>query len=252
MARSLTDVADLDWAAPLPARRIEPERSVRLDRKQWPATIPAVAQLLDDGMQLGRVTLLVGANGAGKSTIVEAIAMAYGMNGEGGSSGARNSTFASESALHEDLRIVRGPGATRWGYFIRAETMHGLFTYLENNRGGTDDPVFHEMSHGESFLQILDTRRFRRDGFFVMDEPEAGLAFEAQLILLGKLIAMSERNGTQILLATHSPILASLPGATLIELDDDGFRRTTWEDLAVVGDYRRFLTEPDRYLRYLT
>lgn len=236
----------------MPARRIEPEKGVSVDRARWPASIPAVAQLLDEGMALGRATVLVGANGAGKSTIVEAIAMAYGMNPEGGSTGARNSTFASESPLHEWLRIVRGPGATKWGYFIRAETMHGLFTYLQHNREGSRDPVFHTMSHGESFLQILDTRRFLGDGLFVLDEPEAGLAFEAQLVLLGKLIAMAERDGTQILLATHSPILASMPGATLIELNDEGFHQTTWEDLAVVGDHRRFLADPARYLRYLT
>lgn len=241
-------MADLHWSTPLPARRIEPEKGVSVDRARWPGSVPAVAQLLDEGMTLGRATVLVGANGAGKSTIVEAIAMTYGMNAEGGSTGARNATFVSESPLHESLRIVRGPGATRWGYFIRAETMHGLFTYLESSKR----EGFHELSHGESFLQLLDSCRFQSDGLFVLDEPEAGLAFEAQLVLLGKLIAMVERDGTQILLATHSPILASMPGATLIELNDEGFRRTTWEDLAVVGDYRRFLADPARYLRYLT
>ena len=245
-------MASLNWTAPLPAREIVPDRAAEIDRKRWPATIPAVAQLLDEGISLGRATVLVGANGAGKSTIVEAIAMVYGMNAEGGSSGVRNRTFPSESPLHQWIRVVRGPGATKWGYFIRAETMHGLFTYLENNRGNSNDPVFHAMSHGESFLRILSTRRFRDDGFFVLDEPEAGLAFSAQLTLLGKLIEMSERSGTQILLATHSPILASLPGATLYELDNEGFHQTTWEDLAVVGDYRRFMADPARYLRYLT
>lgn len=241
-----------DWLAPLPARRIEPEHDGRIDRRQWPATIPAVAQLLEEGLTLGRATILVGANGAGKSTIVEAIAMAYGMNAEGGSSGARHRTYLSESPLHEWLRIVRGPGATRWGYFLRAETMHGLFTYLQENRARSMDPVFHSMSHGESFLQILDTNRFLGDGFFVMDEPEAGLGFAAQLSLLAHLVEISQRPGSQILLATHSPILASLPGATLVELDDDGFRSTRWEDLAAVGDYRRFLADPQRYLRFLT
>lgn len=241
-----------DWTKPLPVRQLAPERKAEVDLRRWPATIPAVRQLLSDGMDLGHATVLVGANGTGKSTIVEALAMVYGMNAEGGSTGAAHRTFDSESPLHEWLRIVRGPGATKWGYFVRAETMHGLFTYLEHNREGSTDPVFHLMSHGESFLRILDTSRFRGDGLFVMDEPEAGLAFSAQLVLLGKLIAMSERDGTQIVLATHSPILASFPGAKLIELDADGFHETTWEELAVVGDYRRFMADPQRYLRYLT
>lgn len=241
-----------DWTKPLPARSLTPDRQADVDLGRWPATIPAVRQLLRNGMDLGHATVLVGANGTGKSTIVEALAMVYGMNPEGGSTGAVHRTFDSESPLHEWLRIVRGPGAAKWGYFVRAETMHGLFTYLEHNREGSNDPVFHMMSHGESFLRILDTSRFKGDGLFIMDEPEAGLAFSAQLILLGKLIAMSERKGTQIVLATHSPILASFPGAKLIELDVEGFHETTWEQLAVVGDYRRFMSDPQRYLRYLT
>ncbi|WP_341870569.1 AAA family ATPase [Flexivirga meconopsidis] len=91
----------------------------------WLLTLAPVRQLIDAGLEFGQATVLVGENGSGKSTLIEAIAMAYGMNGEGGSTGATHSTWRSESPLHDWLRLVRGAGASRWGYFVRAETMHG-------------------------------------------------------------------------------------------------------------------------------
>lgn len=241
------------WMEPLPVRRVARTADTTLTGQEWPATLAPVGQLLRDGLDLGRATILVGENGTGKSTIVEAIAMAYGMNAEGGSTGARNRTWESEPMLHNSLRIERGPGASKWGYFIRAETMHGLFTYLDGSRAGshTLDPEFHRLSHGESFLSMLHTRRFLGAGFFVLDEPEAGLSFTAQLGLIGALADLAGRSGTQVLIATHSPILASLPGATILELDEDGFHETRFEDLAVVEHYRRFLDGPERYLRHV-
>ena len=210
-----------------------------------------MAQLLRDGLDLGAATLLVGENGTGKSTIVEAIAMAFGFSAEGGSTGARHSTWRSESALHESLGLVRGAGASRWGYFLRAETMHGLFTYLGGEAAAGGDPDFHALSHGESFMAMLTSNRFNGDGFFVMDEPEAGLSFQAQLALVGSLAKRASQRGTQVLVATHSPIIASLPGATILELDDDGFHESAWADLAVVDHYIRYLDAPERYLRHL-
>lgn len=136
--------------------------------------------------------------------------------------------------------------------FLRAETTHGLFTYLEDNpnpRSG--DPTFHALSHGESFLAMLATRRFDDHGLFVLDEPEAGLSFTAQLTLIGQLLEMVADGRSQVIMATHSPVLAATPGATLLQLDDDGLHPTTWADLAVVDHHRRFLDDPRRYLRHL-
>lgn len=239
---------------PLPVRRVARREGATLSDETWPATLAPVAQFMRDGLDLARATILVGENGTGKSTIVEAIAMAYGMNVEGGSTGAMNRTWKSESALHDSLRIERGPGASKWGYFMRAETMHGLFTYLDGSRKDsprTLDPEFHRLSHGESFMSMLETGRFSGAGFFVMDEPEAGLSFTAQLALLGTLSDLAGRSGTQVLIATHSPIIASLPEATILELDDDGFHESAFEDLSVVDHYRRFLDAPERYLRHI-
>jgi predicted ATPase len=239
-----------DWTVPLPVRRVEASPYAALPDDEWPLTIPAVAQLLHEGLDLAPATILVGENGSGKSTIVEAVAMAYGLSGEGGSINARHATRTTESPLHEGLRLVRGAGASKWGYFLRAETMHGHFTYLEGVRGPYD-PAFHELSHGESFLEMLRTRRFEGEGFFVMDEPEAGLSFSAQLALVATLAQLAGQTGTQVLLATHSPILTSLPGARILELDDSGMHERAWDDLDVVDHYRRFLEAPGRYLRHL-
>ena len=241
------------WVNPLPVRRVQRSTDSTLGTHEWPATLAPVAQLLRDGLDLGPATVLVGENGTGKSTIVEAIAMAFGLGAEGGSTGARNRTWNSESPLHESLALVRGAGASRWGYFVRAETMHGLFTYLGGEAASdrTKDPDFHALSHGESFLALLSSKRFNGDGFFVMDEPEAGLSFQAQLALVGSLAGLASQRGTQVVVATHSPIIASLPGATILELDDDGFHESAWADLAVVDHYLRYLEAPERYLRHL-
>jgi predicted ATPase len=239
------------WTEGLPARRLVTARDAELPASDvWPLTIPAVAQVLEHGLDLARCTVLVGENGSGKSTLVEGLAMAAGMNAEGGSTGATHSTHASESPLHEWLTVVRDPGASRWGYFVRAETMHGLFTWLDTNPGGAD-PTFHTMSHGESFVSLLGTRRFRGEGLFVMDEPEAGLSFSAQLHLVAELTEMARRDRTQVVLATHSPVLAAIPGALVLELGEDGIRPTMWDDLEVVTHHRSFLAEPRRYLRHV-
>ena len=86
------------------------------------------------------MTFLVGENGSGKSTLVEAVATAYGMSAEGGSTGSRHRTRASESPLGGALRLRRGLGAGRWGFFLRAETMHGWYTYVEGTGGRPRPP----------------------------------------------------------------------------------------------------------------
>lgn len=233
---------------PRPVVRVDAVPDAPRGRRGWPYSIPAVLDLLSTGLELDDLTVLVGENGAGKSTIIEAVAMAYGFAGEGGSVHGREATWASESPLHNDLRLTRGGGASRWGYFLRAETMHGMFTYLQSSGPELD---FHARSHGEAFWDIVSSSRFANGGLFVMDEPEAGLSFDAQLSLVAWLLDVADRRGAQVLLATHSPVLASVPGAALYELSEDGMQRARWDALAMVGHFRRYLDDPGRYLRYL-
>lgn len=239
-----------------PVRRVEVVDPDAVGALEWPRTIPAVDAVWREGLDLDPgITLLVGENGSGKSTLVEAVAVAYGLSPEGGSNQGVHSTRPSESGLGEVLRVERDFGSPRWGFFLRAETMHGWYTYSENL--DRDDPSaarrrapgFHEMSHGESFLEVI-TQRFNSPGFYCLDEPEAALSFSSQLALAGALQDLVAR-GSQVLCATHSPLLAAIPGATLLEVGDWGLRRTTWDELDLVWHWRQFLGDPQRYWRHL-
>lgn len=236
--------------AELPVMRITRAPQSELDDSCWPSTLPCVRQVLDDGLQLGPLTVLIGENGSGKSTLVEGIAQAYGLSAEGGSTGARHSSRSSESALWRALRLSRGIGAARWGFFLRAETMHGFYSYLEQNPGKRAEPVFHEMSHGESFLEVLGDR-FTDPGLYVLDEPESALSFSGCLALVGLLHRMASGGHRQAVVATHSPIIAATPGARILEVGDWGIREQQWDDLELVQNWRDFLSDPGSYLRYV-
>lgn len=233
-----------------PIRRVLPDTEAPVNGQEWPASIPAVAQVLRDGLELKPgVTLLVGENGSGKSTLVEAVAMAFGLAAEGGTRNALDSSRVSESPLYEWIKLERAAGAPSWGFFLRAETMHGYFTRHESSFRAPGDPVFHEMSHGESFLEVLQWR-FDSPGFYCLDEPESALSFSAQIALIGTLNDMVNA-GAQVLCATHSPLLAAFPGAQILEIGPWGLRETTWEDLELVTHWRRYLEAPMRYLRHV-
>ncbi|KIP52160.1 AAA family ATPase [Leucobacter komagatae] len=235
----------------LPLRWVEESANAPADRGVWFAQIPAVKQLLDEGLTFGALTVLVGENGAGKSTIVEAIAAAYGLNPEGGTHNARHSTVVSESPLNEHLQLARGAGSSRKGVFLRAETMHGHFGYLhaiEMEDGGPRG-LHNFQSHGESFLEFVQARA-SMPGLWVFDEPESALSFTSSLGLLAHMVAIAE-SGAQVILSTHSPILAAVPGADIYELGSWGMRRSTYDDLEMVDSWRRFMAAPERYLRHL-
>ena len=153
-----------------PVRAFRPRDGAAVDETVWPASVPALAQLLRDGLELpAGLTVLVGENGSGKSTVVECLAEAYGLNPQGGSAQANLfSVRPSEPGAGSQLTVVRGV-KPRWSYFLRADTMNQLYTYLEQNPGRRPERL-HELSHGESFLEILRTR-VNETGFYLMDEP---------------------------------------------------------------------------------
>jgi predicted ATPase len=247
---SVSDMTTTDWVRDRrPVRRVVADEAAPLTVRDWPASIPAVAQVLHEGLELpAGITFLVGENGSGKSTLVEAVAMAFGLAAEGGTRNVQGGTRTTESPLHSWIRLERSPGAPRWGFFLRAETMHGYFTRHESFSSGRD-PVFHEMSHGESFLEILRTR-FDSPGLYCLDEPEAALSFSAQIALVGTLHDLATA-GAQVLCATHSPLLAAVPGARILEIGPWGIREAAWEGLELVTHWRRYLEEPMRYLRHV-
>jgi predicted ATPase len=117
-------------------------------------------------------------------------------------------------------------------------------------RGAGRSRVFHELSHGESFLAVL-RERFDSPGLYLLDEPESALSFGACLGLVGLIADLGATGTAQVVVATHSPVVAAVPGARILQLDGDGYREMAWEDLDLVAHYRRFLDAPGRYLRHV-
>ncbi|WP_244301059.1 AAA family ATPase [Leucobacter insecticola] len=202
-------------------------------------------QILDEGLDLSPFTVLVGENGSGKSTIVEAVAAAFGLNVEGGTRNAHHRTQHTESGLEDHLRLVRDAGAAKQGVFLRAETMHGHLAYLSELNAGRHN----FQSHGESFIEFFTARAGIR-GLWIFDEAESALSFNGCLALLSQITELLA-TGSQIIMSTHSPILASHPAATIYELSETGITRQHYNDLDLVRDWRLFLDAPERYLRHL-
>lgn len=204
------------------------------------------------------VTFLVGENGSGKSTLLEALAVALGLNAEGGSASFRFATRASESDLGTHLWTVRRPGRERTSFFLRAESYYNVATEVErlDREGGGPplSPAFggspHERSHGESFVALL-RHRFSPRGLYLLDEPEAALSVTGALAVLARMTDLTAR-GSQFVVATHSPVLLALPGATILEIGDDGVvRRVGYDEALPVVLTRGFLADPDAFLRHL-
>ncbi|WP_129356629.1 AAA family ATPase [Sorangium cellulosum] len=235
-------------------------RSVRLvrdripDGSRYPFSIPAVRALeaLEELDLHPKVTFLVGENGSGKSTLIEAIAILAGFNAEGGSKGFNFATRRSESELHTALRLIRGARRERNGFFLRAESFFNVATQVDElgvseAYGGTS---LHEQSHGESFLALVKNR-FKPQGLYLLDEPEAALSPARQLTLLARLHELVERGGSQLVIATHSPIVLAYPDATIYHLSDDGIAPVPYEDTEHFSLTRDFLLHRDRFFREL-
>ncbi len=187
---------------------------------QYPYSIPAI-QALEQLEFHPNVTFFVGENGTGKSTLLEAIAVAEGLNPEGGGRNLKFSTRKSHSALHECLRIARPFRRMRGtdGYFFRAESFFNVATEVEKVGSiSYGDRLLHEQSHGESFLSVL-LNRFYGNGIYLLDEPESALSPFRQLSLLTAIHDLVN-TGSQFIIATHSPIVLAYPEAIIYEFSD--------------------------------
>ena len=218
------------------------------DPSAFPFTLPAVKQL--DGLELAPVTYFVGETGSGKSTILEAIAVAAGYNAEGGSKNFRFTTRPSESNLHRALRLSRS-GREKTGFFLRAESFFNVATQVDElgvdrSCGGKS---LHEQSHGESFLSLVK-HRFGPDGLYILDEPEAALSPSRQLALVRRMHDLVE-DGSQLIVATHAPIVMAYPGATIYLLDGRGITMVAYEETEHVSLTKDFLSNRERYLARL-
>lgn len=186
-------------------------------------TIPALQQEYPLHIKTP-VTFFTGENGSGKSTLLEAIAVNYGFNAEGGSRDFRFETKDTHSTLSQCIRLYKGFSRPEDGFFLRAESFYNVASYVDEIyesepylRDRNFGKSLHEQSHGESFLSLV-LNRFRGHGIYILDEPEAALSPQRQLSLLLQIHALS-KEGSQFIIATHSPILMALPEATILSFD---------------------------------
>lgn len=239
-------------------------RHVRLeegaDTGRYPFTLPVVADLARrGGLDLSApVTFLVGENGTGKSTLVEGMAVAAGFNPEGGSQAFRFATRASESSFGDHL-ILRWGRKPRTGFFLRAESYYNVASEIERLDQDPGSPPLlpayggvspHERSHGESFLDLV-VHRFGPGGLYLLDEPEAALSVRGCMALLARMAELAGQ-GSQLIVATHSPVLLALPGARIVEIDEDGTaQQVDYDDALPVRLTRDFLSAPEKFLHHL-
>lgn len=231
-----------------------------LDGGSYLNDIPAVKYLTQAGEILidNDVTIFVGENGTGKSTLLEAIAVVCGFNPEGGS---RNFTFATAETHSELCKHIMVSRHTipKDGFFLRAESFYNVATNIDeldsqpaasapiiNSYGGVS---LHNQSHGESFLALVKNR-FGGNGLYILDEPEAALS-PMRLLTLIRLMKDLVDNGSQFIISTHSPILMAFPGAQILELTERGIKPTCYQDTEHYQVTKRFLDNPEKMLLYL-
>jgi predicted ATPase len=208
------------------------------------------------------LTFLIGENGAGKSTILEAIADLCRLPVEGGGRTELDDSPTSTRPRSPLARALRPSFRERpWdGYFVRAENLVRLADLLEERERDPDfrgDPYFayggrslHTRSHGEAFMALFENR-MQPGGVLIMDEPEAALSPQRQLSLLALLHAFVESGNTQVFIATHSPILMTFPGASLLEVAERGISKVRLEDTNHYQITRGILESPERYWKHL-
>ena len=232
-------------------------RKNEINFSEYPFSLPAVKNL--DRLPLkSKVTFFVGENGTGKSTIMEAIAVNYGFNPEGGSRNFNFSTMESHSVLHKYLTLAKGSKFPKDGYFLRAESFYNVASEIERmDEAPSFDPLvkayggksLHEQSHGESFLSLL-LNRFFGNGLYLLDEPEAALSPSRQMTLIARINELEKQN-SQFIIATHSPILLACPKAQIFVLTQDGFKLTPYKETEHYLITKQFLNNPEGMLKHL-
>ena len=223
---------------------------LRLAEFDWPETRDAFPFDLPAFRSLRRlefhpaVTFFIGENGSGKSTLLEALAVKSGFTSEGGWKRRISEEVQPSSGLDRHLHLVRG-GYPGDGWFLRAESFYNVATEMEELGGAAP----HAQSHGEAFLALLN-HRLVGNGLYFFDEPEAALSPSRQLAVLA-LLHRLVRHQSQLIIATHSPILLAYPHSHIYEFSEEGIRMTAYQETENFRVTRDFLAQPERMIELL-
>ncbi|MDD5639492.1 MAG: AAA family ATPase [Candidatus Pacebacteria bacterium] len=217
------------------------------DNKSYPFSLPVVSHFKK--IEFDKfITFLVGENGTGKSTLLEAIAVQYGFNGEGGSKNFNFKTRQTHSILSEFIRITKGIKKPKDNYFLRAESFYNVASNIDDiGVTGYGEKSLHEQSHGESFFSLF-LNRLRGEGIYLFDEPEAALSPQRQLALIARINELIKKD-SQFIIATHSPILLSYPKAKIIQITEQGFENVSYKETECYDFYKTFINNPENILR---
>lgn len=206
------------------------------------SSLKSISELMFDKS----VTFFAGENGSGKSTLLEALAVAFGFNAEGGTLNYNFSTYHDTSDLSEAVILIKSFRRPKLGYFFRAETFFNVATVGVEKYMSQDN--YHNISHGEGFLAFMCG--FDRAGLYIMDEPEAALSPQGQLSLL-RHIYTSARNGSQFIIATHSPIILGCPEASVLSFDGGSILPCKYEETQSYQLVKMFIERKDIILKEL-
>lgn len=225
-----------------------------LPEDEYYSRLPVIRSLQGKDLELtNRVTFFVGENGIGKSTLIEAIAVAMGFNPEGGTKNFNFSTNDSHADLYKHVVISKGVNAPKDGFFLRAESFYNAATYIDTldpkiilSYGGVS---LHKQSHGESFLALVENR-FGGNGIYILDEPEAALSPMRLMRLMVNMADLVKKN-SQFIISTHSPILMSFPDAEVISMTEEGFQSIPYYETEHFQLTKQFVNAPGRMFKYL-
>ena len=232
----------------------------KLDKGSYLNNLPVIKYLTSEKKLSfsSNITFFVGENGTGKSTLLEAIAVAYGFNAEGGSVNFTFSTKDTHSELYKHIELGKR-GFAKDGFFLRAESLYNVATNIDDmDKEPSFEPrviegyggvSLHNQSHGESFLSIVQNRFFG-NGLYILDEPEAALSPKRLLTLMVEIYRLVKK-GSQFIIATHSPILMTLPGAEILEFSEGGISNVNYHETEHFRITKGFLENPERMISYL-
>lgn len=232
---------------------------------EYPYDIPSIKYLKELDLH-PNVTFIVGENGVGKSTILEAIAVCYGFNPEGGSKHFNFQTNATHSELYNSIKLIKGINKPKTGYFFRAESYYNLSSELDRLMQDDDENKYaqlinegnlyqayggkslHAQSHGESFMSLF-LNRFSENGLYILDEPESALSPSRQMSFLTQLNKLVNLN-CQFIIATHSPIIMAYPNAKIYSISKK-YKEVNYKETDHYCITKEFLNKPEKMIEIL-